>query len=66
MYFSNANFDNITCDTSNEFNHYNNTIETIDTNIIINENLLYKTNKYNKLCEIKQCLILKKVVMKVS
>jgi hypothetical protein len=57
MYFSNANFDNITCDTSNEFNHYNNTIETIDTNIIINENLLYKTNKYNKLCEIKQDLL---------
>jgi hypothetical protein len=32
-------------------------MDTIDTNIIINENLLYKTNKYNKLCEIKYDLL---------
>jgi len=57
MYYCNAHFDNITCDTSNELNFYNNTMDTIDTNIIINENLLYKTAKYNKLCEIKYDLL---------
>jgi len=57
MYYCNAHFDNITCDTSNELDFYNNTMDTIDTNIIINENLLYKTNKYNKLCEIKYDLL---------
>jgi hypothetical protein len=57
MYYCNAHFDNITCDTSNELDFYNNTMDTIDTNIIINENLLYKTAKYNKLCEIKYDLL---------